>query len=355
MQVALIGLSQSGKTTLFSAVTGVAVDGNSGMNQIEKAIVRVPDERLGVLTKMYKPKKTINATIEFLDIPGFSFIDDAGKRQARQMLAQARQSDMLVAVLRVFKNDSVAAYNDRIDPADDLDQLLSEMLIGDMDMVSKRMEKLEKSVCKPSKTQEQDKRELALMKRCMARLENLEGLAGVVENPDEELMVKSFGFLTMKPMCVVLNVDEDKTAEPVDVKLDTEADIIQLAATLEAELAVLDDEDRAVFMEDMGVTEIARERLIKNCYDTVKLISFLTVGEDEVRAWTIPAGCLAPVAGGVIHSDIERGFIRAETVAYKDIIAAGDMKGAKAAGKVRLEGKTYEIQDGDIINFRFNV
>ncbi len=357
MQVALIGLSQSGKTTLFSAVTEGHVPAGAGSaHQVDKAIVKVPDPRLQILTDMYSPKKTIPATIEFLDLPGLSFADEPSKQDARRIIAQARQTDMLVIVLRNFENDSVAAYKNRINPAADLDEIQSELLLTDMESVSNRIEKLEVLVRKPTKTQDQDKRELALMKRCMEKLENLEPLSGIIENADEEKLVKSFGFLTMKPVCVVMNVDEDKLSDPSKISAEEAGgEIVQLSASIEADIAGLDEEDRPEFLEEMGISEIARDKLVASCYSTLKLASFLTVGPDEVRAWTIPAQCPAAEAAGVIHSDIQRGFIRAETVSYAHLMEAGDMKGAKAAGHVRLEGKGYAVQDGDIINFRFNV
>ena len=357
MQVALVGLSQSGKSSLFSAVTGGHVHAGAGAaHQADKAVVQVPDERLAVLSDMYKRKKTIHATIEFLDLPGLSFVDEPGKGESRRIIAQARQADMLVVVVRCFESDSVAKYDGRIDPAGDLEIIKTEMLFADLEQVVSRIGKLEKSIHKPVKTQEQDKRELALMRKCNEKLENEKPLTGVTENPEEQKMLRSFGFLTLKPMCVVPNVNEDKINQPVDIT-DEQAggQVLPLSATLEADLAALDDEERDEFLEEMGVQEIARDRLIKTCYETLKLVSFLTVGPDEVRAWTVPANCPAVEAAGEVHSDIQRGFIRAETVSYDDLMAAGDMKAAKAAGKTRLEGKTYQVQDGDIINFRFNV
>ncbi len=357
MQVALFGLSQSGKTTLFTALTGHHPDPVAAATpgHIEKTIVKVPDPRLDKLTEMYKPKKTTHATIEFLDLPGLDFTSEGGKQESRRTIAQARQADMLVAVVRAFANDSVMAYKNRIDPAGDLDELQSEMLMADMESVANRIEKLEKSVRKPSKTQDKEKRELELMMRCNEKLEKLEPLAGVIENADEEKIVKSFGFLTMKPLCIVLNIGEDHLQEAPAVEIPGNIPMIPLAAEIEAELASLDEADRGAFLDDLGISEIARDKLINHCYTDCKLISFLTAGEDEVRAWTIPYDCPAVEAAGAIHSDIQRGFIRAETVSYEDLMACGDMKGAKAAGKVRLEGKTYPVKDGDIINFRFNV
>ena len=357
MQVALVGLIQSGKSSLFSAVAEGHVHSDAGLaHHVDKAVVKVPDSRLEKLSEIFKPKKTTPATIEFLDLPGLSFIDEPGRHDARRTVANARQADMLVIVLRNFESDSVALYRDRIDPQKDLDELKSELFLADLESVANRIEKLEKAANKPTKTQQQDKHELELMRRYSETLENIQPLSTVIESPEEEKFVRSFGFLTMKPILIVLNVNEDKIDQPADITAEQAGgDVLVLSASLEAELAALDSEERGAFLEDMGIKEIVRDRLIRICYRSVNLISFLTVGADEVRAWTIPADCPAVEAAGAVHSDIQRGFIRAETVQYDDFIAAGDMKAAKAAGKVRLEGKTYAVKDGDIINFRFNV
>lgn len=357
MQVALCGMIQSGKSSLFTAVTeGHEHAGAAAAHQVDKAVVKVPDERLDVLTEMYKPKKTTQATIEFLDLPGLSFVDEGHRNDARKIVAQARQSDMLVVVVCDFHNPSVMQYRDRIDPAADLEELRTELFLADLEMVVNRIDRLEKSKNKPTKTQQQDKQELEMMKRYSAALEELQPLSGLIESPEEEKMVRSFGFLTMKPMLVVLNVNDDRVTEPPTIsEQEAGTDVMVLSTEIEAEIASLDPEERGAFLEDLGLTESAKDRLVKMCYKEMNLISFLTTGEDEVRAWSVPAGCPAVEAAGAIHSDIQRGFIRAETVAYDDLIECGDMKAAKAAGKVRLEGKTYEVRDGDIINFRFNV
>ncbi len=357
MQVALIGLTQSGKSSLFSAITeGQGGSGAAGVGQIERAVVKVPDERLDFLTEMYKPKKTTHATIEFLDLPGFSFVSESGQQEARKLIAQARQSEMLVLVICGFSSSSVAAYRDRVDPMADLEELQNEMLLADLELVTNRLEKLEKSKNKPTKTADADKKEYAILQRCNEAIENLQPLSSAIQSEEEEKIVRSFGFLTLKPAVVVLNVSDDDVSGVAAITAEQAGcEVIQLSATLESELVALDADERDAFLEDMGVEEIAKDRLVKTCYKAVNVISFLTSGEDEVRAWTIPAACPAPEAAGAIHSDIQRGFIRAEVVAYDDLVAEGDMKGVKAAGKSRLEGKTYEVQDGDIINFRFNV
>jgi hypothetical protein len=357
MQVALIGLRQSGKSTLFSALTGVPLDSTGGQaTQGERAVIKVPDERLEVLTKMYQPKKTTPASIDFLDMPGLSFVDEGHRQEARRLIAQARQVDMLVLVLCDFSNESVAAYRSRVDPVADLAELQSECLLADLEQIENRIAKLEASAHKPSKTQDADKKELALLQNCREAIESEQPLSSVIDKDEDEKAIRSFGFLTLKPFLVVANVSEDKANEGGALpEAKAGGPVLSLCAMLEAELSALDEDDRAVFLEDMGLTEIARNRLIRQCYQTCSLFSFLTVGPDEVRAWSVPSNCPAVEAAGEIHSDIQRGFIRAEVVAYDDLLAAGDMKGAKAAGKTRLEGKTYPVQDGDIINFRFNV
>jgi|GEM_PF-24338 len=357
MQIALVGLTQSGKSSLFTALTGGHVHSQSGSaHQADKAVVKVPDHRLEVLTDIYKPKKMTPATIEFLDLPGLSFLDEPSRHDARRVIAQTRQYDMLVLVVRNFENEAVAKYRDRIDPAGDVDELRTELFLADLESVANRIEKLEKAITKPTKTQKDDKHELELMRRYSDTLENLKPLSDVIGSPEEEKFVRSFGFLTMKPVLVVLNVNEDKVNFPSSLTNEQACgEVLVLSASLEADLVVLDPDERSVFLEDMGLKEIARDRLIRMCYRTVNLISFLTVGSDEVRAWTVSSDCPAVEAAGAIHTDIQRGFIRAETISFDDFAAAGDMKAARAAGKVRLEGKQYPVQDGDIINFRFNV
>ena len=357
MQVALVGLSQSGKSTLFAALAeGHAHAAASAAHQADRAVVHVPDVRLDELSKMYKPKKTVHATIEFLDLPGLRFEDEPGRHEARRVIAQARQADMLVLVVRAFESDAVAAYRHRIDAVADLAELRDEFLLADLELVTNRIERLEKSKNKPTKTQEQDKRELAMLQRCQETIENERPVTEAVESAEQEKMLRSFGFLTLKPMLVVVNAEEGKVNDDAGVgQAAGPMEVLVLSAQLEAELAALKSDERAGFLAEMGLSQIAGERLIKGCYSAMNLVSFLTVQSDEVRAWTVPSGCCALEAAGEIHGDIQRGFIRAETVHYDDFQGAGDMKAAKAAGKVRLEGKGYEVQDGDIITFRFNV
>jgi len=357
MQVALLGLTQSGKTTLFSAVTEGHTRAAAAMaHQADQAVVKVPDERLNVLAQMHHPKKITQATLNLLDLPGLSFVDEAARHDARRLMAQARQADMLVLVLRAFHDPSIAPYRNRVDPAKDLEELHNEMLLGDLEMIENRIDKLKKSITKPTPHIDQDKRELALMQRLSQAAENLEPLRERIESPEEEKLCRSFGFLTLKPVLPVLNVDEDSLKDPPLIEpAASDAAPLPLATKLEAELVALEPDEREAFMQDLDLSELARDKFLQQCYRSVNLISYFTAGEPEVRAWTVPAGSSALEAAGAIHSDIQRGFIRAETVAYDDLMAAGDMKAAKAAGKVRLEGKTYTVKDGDVIYFRFSV
>jgi GTP-binding protein YchF len=356
MKVALIGMMQSGKSTIISAVSGKAVPPVGSVN-IEEVVVPVPDERMDWLTGLYKPKKTIRGTVDCLDLPGLSFADESGRAAARRLFSQVRTVDMFVIVVRAFESSSVPPYGDKIDPARDISDLKIEMLLADLELVMTRVERLEKQVNKPSKTQSRDKAELAIQLRLQEALEAEQPISSVLTDPNEIELVKSLGFMTLKPMMVVVNVGEDQIGETIDLKgaVDDSVEVVHLCADIESEIATLDDESRAEFMADMGLTEPASEKFVRSCYATIGMIYFLTVGPDEVRAWPICKGITALDAAGKIHSDIKRGFIRAETIAYSDLHELGSEKACKEAGKTRLEGKTYVVADGDIIDFRFNV
>lgn len=354
MKAAIIGLPQSGKTTVFEAVTGrAAPPGESGRAHL--ASVQVPDERLETLTAMYKPKKTTQTAFEFVDVPGLSLQDAHGQEEMRRHLPTIRQADVMVAVVRDFEDPAVPAYRDRVDRAADLTELWEEFLFADLDAVTHRVEKLGKALKKPTKMHDEEKRELVLLQRCQECLENERPLSEVIHTSDEAKALASFGFLTEKPLVVVFNVDESRAGEPAPETPDHALAAIHMSAKTEAEIIQLDPEDRPAFLEDLGLEVVARDRLIRTVFDALGLISFLTVGPDEVRAWAIPKGTTAVDAAGKIHSDLARGFIRAEIVAYNDLIEAGDMRAAKAAGTVRQEGKPYIMQDGDITNIKFNV
>ncbi len=354
MKFALIGPPQSGKSTLFAAITGEPADpGHGGTDRL--ATVLVPDPRLDYLAELYKPKKYTPAHLEFLDVPGISLADAHGQAAFRKAMGAVRRCDGVVMVVRAFASDSVAPYRDRIDPKADIDELHMELIFADLEQVTNRVEKLEKSSQKPSKTQDRELRELAMMQRVRTALENEAPVSSAIHNDEEQGIAASFGFLTLKPVLVVVNVDEADLARPAPFQHEHAAATVALSAEIEAEIARLDETDRPAFLADLGLERPAGVRLVRTCYEAVGLISFLTCGPDEVRAWTVHKDESAVEAAGKIHSDIRRGFIRAETVAFEDLRAAGDMKAAKSAGKVRLEPKGYVVQDGDVINFRFNV
>jgi len=356
LKVALFGLLQSGKSTLLASISGKEIPA-IGSTAIEEAIVPVPDERLDWLIEYCKPKKTTHATIDCLDVPGFNFTDEHGRAAARRLINKIRIVDMLVLVVRAFENPAVPPYRATINPAVDLVELQTEILLADLELVSTRIEKLEKQVHKPTKTQAHDKAELALQKKLQETIESEKPISTAIENETELEMIKSLGFLTLKPITVVVNVGEDNLNEKFDFsdRMDSSVPVVTMCAKLEHELAQLDAQSRVEFMEDLGIIESAAKKFVNSCYTALGLISFLTVVSNELHAWPIKKGTVAVDAAGKVHTDIKRGFIRAETFGFDELKEYGDEKALKAAGKIRLEGKDYVVQDGDIINFRFNV
>jgi GTP-binding protein YchF len=356
LKVALLGLMQSGKSTILSAVSGKKIP-PIGSTAIEEAIMQVPDERLDWLRDYYKPKKTTYATIDCLDLPGFDFMDEHGRAAARRLINQIRTVELLVLVVRSFQNPSVPPYRNKVNPAGNLLELKTELLLADLELVTTRIEKLEKQVHKPTKTQAHDKAELILQKKLQDAIESERPIRSVIENDAEHEMIKSLGFLTLKPMAVAVNVDENQLDEKFNFSNEIEGSVpvISICAKLEDELAQLDEQSRAEFKADLGITESAASRFVQSCYSALGLISFLTIASDELRAWPIKRGTNAHDAAGKVHTDMKRGFIRAETFAFEDLKELGGEKALKAAGKIRLEGKDYIVQDGDVINFRFNV
>ena len=356
MKVALLGLLQSGKSIILASLSGKAIP-PVGSTTIEEAIVQVPDERLNWLTEHYKPKKTTYATVDCLDLPGFNFADEHGRAAARRLINQIRTVDMLVLVVRAFENPAVPPYRNSVNPAKDVAELQTELLLSDLELVSARVERLEKQIHKPTKNQAHDKAELALQKKLQETIEAEKPISSAIETEAEREMIKSLGFLTLKPMAVAVNISEDELGRKFDFTevIDSTVPVITICAKLEYELAQLDVESRKEFMADLGLAESATAKFVKSCYSASGLISFLTVVSDELRAWPIQQGTTALDAAGKVHSDIKRGFIRAETFNFVDLKELGSEKALRAAGKIRLEGKDYVVQDGDIINFRFNV
>jgi GTP-binding protein YchF len=356
MKVALIGLLQSGKSTILSSLCGKAIPA-IGSTSIEEAIVPVPDERFDWLTEFYKPKKTTHATIDCLDLPGFNFTDDHGRAAAKRLIGQIKTVELLVLVVRAFEDPSVPPYRNSVDPARDLAELQTELLLADLELVTTRIGNLEKQVHKPTRAQARDKAELALQKKLQKAIESEQPISSALETHTEREIIRSLGFLTLMPIVVVVNVGEDQLNEKFDFvdRVGSSVPVVTICAKLEYELAQLDADSRAEFMADLGIAESAALKFFRSCYSALDLISFLTVASNELRAWPIKKGTTAVDAAGKIHTDLKRGFIRAETFSFDDLQEYGSEKALKAAGKIRLEGKEYVVQDGDLINFRFNV
>ena len=354
MNVALIGHPRTGKSTLFSTLTH-SPDSGGYADKARLGTVKVPDGRVEWLAELYKPRKITHAGLEFTDLPGLSFASPAEQAQCMNLIADIRQTDMTVLVLRAFDNPAVPAYRERIDPAADFTELRSEFILCDMEQVSNRIEKLKVQVTKPTPDRERQKRELDLMEQALQTLEAEQPISSIIHSPEDAKIIRSFGFLTRKPLAVLLNVSESQLQNPPAIQTPPEIPQLALCASLEYELAQLGDDERSEFMAEMAVEALAAPRLIACCYQTLGLVSFLTYGPEECRAWTVPADTPALEAAGKIHSDIQRGFIRAEVIAFEELKAAGDFKQAKVANKLRLEPKTYPVQDGDVITFRFNV
>ncbi len=356
MKAALLGLLQSGKSTILSAVSGKAIP-PIGSTAIEEAVVPVPDARLDWLAGLYKPKKVVHAAIDCMDLPGFNFADEHGRAAARRLINQIRTVDLLVLVVRAFEEPAIPPYRGSVNPARDLAELRTELLLADLELVTTRIERLEKQVNKPATTQAHDKAELALQKRLQQAIESEKPISSVIETEAELEMIKSLGFLTLKPMVAAVNIGEEQLNKKYDFAgvIDGGTSVITICARLEYELSQLDAGSRGDFMADLGITESAISKFVNGCYSALGLISFLTVGSDEVRAWPVKQGTVAVDAAGKVHSDIKRGFIRAETVVFGDLKKFGNERAVRAAGKIRLEGKDYIVADGDIINFRFNV
>jgi ribosome-binding ATPase len=365
MQVGIVGFKQSGKSTFFSAISGKKA-ALPGSTEAPQAVVTVRDARIEWLSSLYNPKKTTFALIDCLDLPGISLAEPAGRSSARKLFEQLKTADMLVLAVRAFNDAAVVPYRGSVDARRDIRELYSEFILSDLEIALTRMERLDKQIRLGGKTQAQDQIEHAIHVKLQKVLESEQPASAAGLTAQELQIVKSLGFLTLKPFSVLVNLDEKGPASSVleSSSLWPEQEkaaaagsvpVVGLCAKLEQELAQLEPEARSEFMVDLGISESAADRFVRSCYAAMGLISFFTVGPDEVRAWPIKQGSSALEAAGKIHSDIKRGFIRAETIAYEDLKTLGDEKAVKAAGKMRLEGKEYVMQDGDIVNFRFNV
>jgi GTP-binding protein YchF len=353
MRVTIVGFPFSGKTAVFTAISRIAPD-HLKVAEENLAAVRLPEPRLERLEQIFNPKRRTEATMDFIDLPG-SGEGDVEKAGLEKHLPTLRQSDALILVVRAFDSASVVPHGGSVDPQRDLTQLREEMLLADMTICAGRIEKLEKSIAKGTHERDQQRHELELLQRCQAALESEEPLSGVVQAGTEEKTLRGFGFLTQKPAVTVFNINEEEIGRDPPARDPYSATTMAICAALEAELMLMEPEDRPAFMADYGIQSLAHDRLLWACFDALKMVTMFTGGNEEVRAWPLHQGTTAVEAAGKIHTDLARGFIKAETVSYEDLTAAGSMRDAKAAGKVRLEPKSYVVQDGDVITIKFNV
>lgn len=356
MRLGIIGLPQSGKTTLFNAVTrGTQPTGSiSGKIEIHDAVVDVPDCRVDALTDMFKPKKKIYAKVNYADIAGLD--GSAGKSGiSGELLNKLAQMDGFILVVRAFENDNVIHSAGSVDSERDIRTMESELILNDLVACEKRLERL---ADERRKGGGRDKavidRDIELFGRLKETLEAEKPLRVLELTSDEEKAISGFGLLSRKPVLILLNLDETQPVPTISYQQE-HTQIDSMRAKIEMELAQMSPEDAELFMSEYGITELGLDRVIKLSYDLLGQISFFTAGEDECRAWTVRRKAFAPEAAGVIHTDLQKGFIRAEVLAYDDLMELGSYAEAKAKGKLRLEGKEYPVKDGDILNIRFNV
>ena len=352
LSIGIVGLPNVGKSSLFTALTkkgGLAANYPFATIEPNVGMVPVPDKRLDTLAEMDHPARVIPAMVEFVDIAGLVAGASQGEGLGNKFLANIRETDAICEVVRFFSDPNVEHVSKQVDPSHDVDTINMELILADMGTLERALPRLEKEARRGKDAQL--KYETA--QKVYAGLEQEKRAIQLDLTPEEKLAIRELCLITMKPVLYIANVDEDKLNDPLPL-LDGQ-EPVPISARIESELAEMDPDDAAMFMEELGIEEGGLARLIHAAYKLLGLQSFFTTGPDETRAWTIPVGAKAPQAAGVIHTDFERGFIKAETCAYEDYVSLGGEAGCRAAGKLRQEGKDYVVQDGDIMHFKFNV